>query len=286
MSKLLTDFVLKEVEKIQRGASYPAIRDSELKNLEIPLPPLEEQKKIARVLTFIQEAIEEQERAIALTTELKQNLMQKLFTEGLNNEPQKMTEIGLIPESWEVMKFEDFTVLQRGKDLTKANFKNGNIPVAASSGIIGYHNIANVKDSGVTVGRSGSVGSVKYYDSDFWAHNTTLFVKDFKGNDKKFTAYYLEFLNLSRFKTGASVPTLDRNSFKKLPISLPKKMEQIEIAKVLDLTQEKIDFILMKKEQLQELFKILLHQLMTAKIRVDELDLSVLTPKFEEIKGG
>lgn len=76
--------------------------------MEIPLPPLEEQKKIASVLTFIQEAIEEQKRAIALTTELKQNLMQKLFTEGLNNEPQKMTEIGLIPESWEVKELQNF----------------------------------------------------------------------------------------------------------------------------------------------------------------------------------
>jgi type I restriction enzyme S subunit len=73
----------------------------------IPLPPLPEQKKIAKILSTLQRAIEEQERIIQTTTELKKALMQKLFTEGLRNEPQKQTEIGLIPESWEVVRCED-----------------------------------------------------------------------------------------------------------------------------------------------------------------------------------
>ena len=73
----------------------------------IPLPPFSEQRKIAAVLGLVQRAIEQQERLIALTTELKKALLHKLFTEGLRGEPQKQTEIGPVPESWEVVRFED-----------------------------------------------------------------------------------------------------------------------------------------------------------------------------------
>ena len=69
--------------------------------LDVPVPPLAEQRKIAAVLGLVQRAIEQQERLIALTTELKKALLHKLFTEGLRGEPQKQTEIGPVPESWE-----------------------------------------------------------------------------------------------------------------------------------------------------------------------------------------
>jgi type I restriction enzyme S subunit len=69
----------------------------------IPLPPLPEQRKIAGVVGVLQRAIEQQERLMTLTKELKKALMQKLFTEGLRGETQKQTEIGLVPESWEVV---------------------------------------------------------------------------------------------------------------------------------------------------------------------------------------
>jgi Restriction endonuclease S subunits len=74
-----------------------------LKEIKIPKPELPEQQRIAYVLSTVQTAIEQQARLIKITRELKSALMHKLFTEGLRGEKQKMTEIGPVPESWEVV---------------------------------------------------------------------------------------------------------------------------------------------------------------------------------------
>ena len=252
------------------------VNGSILSNLLLPLPPLPEQKKIAHILSTVQRAIEAQERIIQTTTELKKALMHKLFTEGLRNEPQKQTEIGSIPESWEVVEFDSFSTLQRGKDLTKAQFRDGVIPVAGSNGVIGFHNAATCKGPGVTVGRSGSVGKVIFYEGDFWAHNTSLYVRDFHGNHPRYIGYFLDYLDLARFKTGASVPTLDRNSFKNMPVAIPSISEQSEIAEALAITDRKVIIATRKRTDIQDLFRTLLHELMTATTRVDEFELTAL----------
>jgi type I restriction enzyme, S subunit len=248
--------------------------ETQLKALPIPVPPPAEQRKIAWVLGLVKLAIEQQERLIALTTELKTTLMHQVFTKGLRGEPRKQTEIGPLPQSWEIKRFDDFTTLQRGKDLTKIEFRDGVIPVAGSNGVIGFHETFNVPGPGVTVGRSGSVGRVVYYPSDFWAHNTALYVKNFHGNEPRFAAYYLEHQRLDRFRSGASVPTLDRNQFKDILIGVPERAEQTEIASVLETVERKQTGREGKHAALTALFRTLLHQLMTAQLRVHDLDLS------------
>jgi len=108
-----------EVGKLYFGrgnvTTIPNLSQSKLAELPIPLPPLPEQKKIAHILSTVQRAIEAQERIIQTTTELKKALMHKLFTEGLRGEPQKQTEIGLVPESWEVVRFEDSVSIKNGQ---------------------------------------------------------------------------------------------------------------------------------------------------------------------------
>jgi type I restriction enzyme S subunit len=174
---------------------------------------------------------------------------------------------GSYPENWQRMDFDHFATLKRGKDLSRDQFREGSVPVAGSNGVIGYHDTANVKAPGVTVGRSGSVGKVTYYAKDFWAHNTALVVTDFHGNDPHFVTYFLDFIKLGRFGSGVSVPTLDRNAFRMLQIIAPPIEEQRKIAHLLGVVQRAME----QQERLlaltAELKKALLHQLFTAGLR-------------------
>ena len=109
-------------------------------------------------------------------------------------------------------KLEDVIELQRGFDLSSSQMKNGDVAVVGSNGIIGYHDLPRGNIPCITVGRSGSVGKVHYYTQKTWAHNTTLFVKDFKGNDPKYLYYFLKNLHLDVMfgKSSSVVPSLDR----------------------------------------------------------------------------
>ena len=134
--------------------------------------------------------------------------------------------------------------LQRGYDLPSSQQKAGNVLVAGSNGIIGYHNEIRSNHPCITVGRSGSVGKVHYYEQPTWAHNTALFVKDFKGNNPQYLYYFLKNLHLDEmFVKGSSVvPSLDRKVVHSLVVPFHKEVVcQKRIALVLSNIDRKIE---------------------------------------------
>jgi len=131
--------------------------------------------------------------------------------------------------------------LQRGFDLPKRRRKDGKIPVVASTGIAGFHNKAKVRGPGVVIGRSGSIGGGQFFLNDFWPLNTTLWVKDFKGNDPHFTYYMLKSIDFTRFNAGAGVPTLNRNHIAHLQIYHYSLRDQQRIASILSAYDDLIE---------------------------------------------
>jgi type I restriction enzyme S subunit len=123
------------------------------------------------------------------------------------------------------IKLGDVLTFQRGFDITKSTQSDGDVPIVSSSGISSYHNKWKVKGPGVVIGRKGTLGTVHFISSHYWPHDTTLWVKDFKGNDPRFLRYFLQTLKLENFDVGASNPTLNRNHIHKLRIIFPKKVE-------------------------------------------------------------
>ncbi|WP_300499145.1 restriction endonuclease subunit S [Marinobacter sp.] len=174
----------------------------------------------------------------------------------------------MVPEGWLEGKVQNFLFLQRGFDLTQQNAELGNVPVYSSSGLSYYHNEAKVKGPGIVTGRKGSVGPVYLVEGDFWPHDTTLWVKDFKGNDIHYIEYFLNYLKLERLDEASSVPTLNRANVHGIKCVFPPPQEQQRIAKILS-TWDKViattEQLLANSEQQK---KALMQQLLTGKKRL------------------
>jgi type I restriction enzyme S subunit len=162
--------------------------------------------------------------------------------------------------SWEVKSLDNIITFQRGFDLPKTDFKVGDFPVVGSTGIIGFHNEFKVKSPCIVTGRSGTLGIFQYLNEDFWAHNTTLWVKDFQGNHPKFIYYLLQTLDFKSLNGGVAVPTLNRNVLKNVFVSYPKSREtQKRIASLLstydDLIENNLKRIKLLEETAQNIYK-------------------------------
>ena len=138
-------------------------------------------------------------------------------------------------------KVGDILILQRGFDITKKEQTDGIYPVVSSSGVTSYHNKFMAIGPGVVIGRKGTLGSAFYIETDYWPHDTTLWVKDFKGSDPKFIYYFLKTLRLERLDSGSSNPTLNRNFVHELDANKPEPNAQKKIAAVLSALDAKID---------------------------------------------
>lgn len=144
--------------------------------------------------------------------------------------------------NWVEVTLGDVITLQRGFDLRAQDRTNGDVPVISSSGFSGTHSEAKVIGPGVVIGRYGSIGQVFYVDRDFWPHNTTLFVKDFKGNDPLFISYLLQTIDYEAHNDKSSVPGVNRNHLHMTRVHIPRSPnEQRAIAAILGALDDKIE---------------------------------------------
>jgi len=140
-----------------------------------------------------------------------------------------------VKRGWVTKPLGELRTLQRGFDLPTAQRIAGPFPLVSSSGIIDTHIEGPVKGPGIVTGRSGSIGKIFFINEDFWPLNTTLYVRNFHGNDPKFIFYLLNKFDLKRFVGGAGVPTLNRNDVHGELVFIPEAIsEQQRIVGILD----------------------------------------------------
>lgn len=183
----------------------------------------------------------------------------------------KASELGMIPQDWEIRRIGDFAPLQRGFDLPNSEIQSGDYPVVYSNGIGNYHNCYTVKSPCIATGRSGTLGKVHYVEQDCWVHNTSLWVTKFDNCEPKFIYFLFQKIGFERFASGSGVPTLNRNDAHEFKIALPKSTaEQTAIATALSDTDALISSLqtLIAKKQAIKLSAM--QNLLSGKIRLPQ----------------
>ena len=207
------------------AAAVPGVNRNDLLRLPVVLPDVEEQRRIASILSAYDDLIENNTRRIAILEEMARRIYEEWFVRFRfpGHEQVKMveSELGLIPEEWETCRLDDVLVLQRGFDLPRQSRADGPYPVISATGEGGVHSEFKVKGPGVVTGRSGSLGTVMYIEGDFWPLNTTLWVKKFKVGSPLYAYNVLRSIDLTGFNSGAAVPTLNRNDIHGLTVLKP-----------------------------------------------------------------
>lgn len=184
-------------------------------------------------------------------------------------------------EDWRDCDIGDLCKFQRGFDITEATKKIGTVPVYSSSGLSYFHNEARLKPPAVITGRKGILGKVFLVHEPCWPHDTTLWVKDFKGNDPEFVYWFLRQFRLERFDAATSVPTLNRNNLARIPIRLPPAPEQRAIATALSDVEAllaSLDRLIAKKRDLKQ---ATMRELLAGQIR-----LPGFSDKWEPVSVG
>ena len=195
-----------------------------------------------------------------------------------------------IPHGWTSARIRDVAPLQRGFDLPISNIRPGRHPVVYSNGILQYHERAMVAGPGVITGRSGTIGKVQFVESDYWPHNTALWVKSFWDNDPKFVYYLYAHIDLSQLASGSGVPTLNRNDVHEHWVPVPPVPEQRAIGEALsdvDGLLGSLDAVIAKKRAVKE---AVMQQLLTGKTRLprfsEEWEVTTLGETADIKNGG
>lgn len=158
---------------------------------------------------------------------------------------------------WINARLGDVIELKRGYDLPSLQRKSGTVPIVSSSGVSGTHSEAMATGPGVVTGRYGTIGQVHYIKEAFWPLNTTLYVRDFKGSDPRFVAYFLNTLDFFAYSDKAAVPGVNRNDLHLAKVVWPPRREQQAIAEVLGALDDKIDVNRRMAETLEALARAL-----------------------------
>lgn len=293
---VLHDGFVERIVAQQRGSSYPAVSDKVVLGEAIALPPLPEQRRIARVLNAIQSAIAAEDDVITAARELKRSLMHRLFTYGPGREPAatKDTEIGQIPNRWGMTTAGELFEIQLGKMLSSAArrgisprpyLRNANV----QWGRVDLSDLSEMDFSpremkkfrlrrdDILVCEGGEIGRTALWEehvAEIYYQKAIHRLRPKRPN--VLPRYFMHYMMLiflvrrARIVDGArsTIAHIPVAKLKALPVAIPPIEDQIAMDRAISAVDRKIAAEQDRKAALQALFKSMLHQLMTGSLRL------------------
>ena len=240
-----------------KGTTIPSLVKSDLLEIPIPVPPLEEQKCIVKILDEKFAQLETIKTNAQTNLQNAKDLFQSQLTKAFSN------------TTWEKKKFSELFKLSSGDYLNSKSIIKGEYPIYGGNGIIDYHKEYNLTGDNIIIGRVGALcGNVRYISEPIWLTDNAFKLSFIDFNyDYSFITYLLNHINLRNFARQAAQPVISNSSLKDIEIPLPPLPEQKRIVKELDTLSEKV-------RQLQEIY--------TKQIaNCDELKQALLQKAFE-----
>ena len=267
---------------IARGTTMQRMSRSQLQNVDMPIPPLADQQRIADYLDKkcgeIDSLIALQEQMIEKLKAYKQSVITEAVTKGLDPNaklvPSGIDWIGEIPEGWKVCRIKDLVIMKSGSNLTSEQIANeGSYPVYGGNGLRGYYEAYSNEGDYVLVGRQGALcGNINYAFGRFWATDHAVVCYPRRNFSLIWFGETLRSMNLGQYSLSAAQPGLsvDRIREKKMP--LPPLSEQQTIASYLDEKCADIDRLIALKQQkieaLKDYKKSVIYEAVTGKTEI------------------
>lgn len=273
-----------QLKKASQGSTFEAINSNDLKGLKLPIPHIDEQEKIALILSNVDEQIDNVDALIEKNKELKKGLMQTLLTKGIGHTKFKKTEIGEIPEEWEVKQLGDIAQYINGKAFKPSEWDTEGLPIVRIQNLNGanefnYYN--GVIDDKFIINKgqllfswSGSKGTS--FGPFIWNNgkavlNQHIFKVELNGFVDSVYGYYAlkqvtQIIEESAHGS-AGLVHVTKGALEKFKIGIPKIQEQRKLASILLEVDEKINVYENKKNKLEMIKKGLIQKLLTGKIR-------------------
>lgn len=285
--------------KTEEGGIVSRLYNENLKSTSFIVPKsLAEQERIAKALSDVDALISTTEKLIQKKKNIKQGAMQNLLTGkkrllGFGNKQtdlfvpngthtkevkdvspeqirlsakMKQTELGEIPEDWEVKSLGEMLKIGHGKDYK--NLKSGNVPVYGTGGYMTSVNDFLYEGETVCIGRKGTIDKPQYHSGKIWTVDTLFYTYDFKSLNPKYLFYKFCLIDWLSMNEASGVPSLTAKNIEDIQIAIPTEEEQTAIANVLSSMDKEIETLNTKLEKYRNLKTAMMQQLLTGKIRL------------------
>ena len=228
----------------------------------------EKQEKIANTLSAYDDLIENNQKQIKLLEEAAQRLYKEWFVDLRFPGHENTKIVDGVPEGWSRTNINGILTFHRGYDLTKNEMKAGRYPVVGSTTVIGYHNEFKIKGPGIVTGRSGSLGKYQFIWDNFWPHNTSLYISDYKDHNIFFVYSLLQTVDFASLNNGGAIPTLNRNVLSNIEVIKPTDELQEMFAKIAEPQYQKIKNLEKQNDRLKTARDLLLPKFMSGEVEV------------------